>query len=84
MELKKATPRPLDDSPAPEAADPLSVFARLAATRGLIKPGDPLDQNLVDLCRDVVEACAKIGDGYGDPEAGGNAGEHIRAELGEM
>lgn len=80
----KATPTPLDDLAQPAAADPLVVFAQFAAARGLIKPGDPLDQNLVDLCRDVVEACAKIGDGYGDPEAGGNAGEHIRAELGEM
>lgn len=86
MELRKATsPRPLDDDvPAPAHADPLAVFARLAAERSLFKPGDRLDWNLVDLCFDVVEACAKVGDGYSDPEAGGNAGEHIRCELGDM
>lgn len=39
--------------------------------------GDKLDQNLFDF----AAACATIGDGYGDGEAGGNAGEHIRAEL---
>jgi len=74
----------LDDDQPPAPRDPRALFARLAAERGLIRPGDPLDQNLRELCFDVVEACAKIGDGYGDPEAGGNAGEHIRYELGEM
>ncbi len=29
----------------------------------------------------VVEHCASIADGYGDEEDGGNAGEHIRAEM---
>ncbi|WP_051953977.1 MULTISPECIES: hypothetical protein [Xenophilus] len=85
MDLTKATPRAaLDEAAAPAPRDPRGLFARLAAERGLIKPGDPLDQSVVDLCLDVVEACAKIGDGYGDPEAGGNAGEHIRFELGDL
>lgn len=62
-------------------ADPLGRFAQWAVDAGLIRPGDPLDQNLIDFAVKVVDACAAIGDGYGDGEAGGNAGEHIRAEL---
>lgn len=84
MDLKKVPYTPLDDVPPPAAADPLAVFAQLAAAHGLIKPGDPLDRNLIDLCFDVVEACARVGDRYGDPEAGGNAGEDIRAQLGDL
>ncbi len=48
---------------------------------GLVRPGDKLDQNLIHFASALVDRCASIGDGYGDGEAGGNAGEHIRAEL---
>lgn len=47
----------------------------------LITPGDKQAQNVFDLCTDVVDLCTTIGDAYGDGEAGGNAGEHIRAEY---
>ena len=60
--------------------DPRSRFAELAVAAGLIRPGDRLDQNVVDLCRAVAEDCARIADRYGDGEAG-NAGEHIRATF---
>lgn len=63
--------------------DPLKVFKGLAVKHGLMKEGDQLDQKLFDLCTDVVGLCAAIGDQYGDGEAGGNAGEHIRAEYWE-
>lgn len=73
-----------DDDPvgeAPPPRDPTAVFTRLAVKHGLIRNGDKLDQNMIDFATDIVGACADIGDGYGDGEAGGNAGEHIRAEL---
>ena len=51
---------------------------------GLIRPGDKLDRNVVELCLRVVEMAAAIGDGY--PAAGcpeDTVGTHIRAELGQ-
>jgi len=73
-----------DDDPvgeAPPPRDPVAVFTRLAVKHGLIRDGDKLDQNVVDFATSIVDVCASIGDAYGDSEAGGNAGEHIRAEL---
>ncbi len=63
------------------AADPLQTYTDLAAKHGLSRAGDRLDQNMVDFAAELVSLCARIGDGYGDCEAGGNAGEHIRAEY---
>jgi len=63
--------------------DPLGAFTTLAAENGLIKAGDKLDQNLVDFAYGVVALCARIGDGYGDPDFQ-NAGEHIRAVYGPV
>lgn len=62
-------------------ADPLQTYTDVAVKHGLIRDGDKLDQNMVDFAAELVNLCARIGDGYGDGEAGGNAGEHIRAEL---
>lgn len=60
-------------------ANPRAAYYAAAVKAGLIREGDPLDQNLVDYAHSIVELCASIGDAYtGD---GGNAGEHIRAEL---
>lgn len=70
-----------DDDPVGSARDPIQVFTQFAVKHGLIREGDKLDENMIDFARDVVDACAQIADGYGDGEAGGNAGEHIRAEL---
>lgn len=70
-----------DDPVGPAPADPIGVYTELAVQAGLVRPGDGLDQNLVDFAAAIVSRCAGIGDGYGDGEAGGNAGEHIRAEL---
>lgn len=67
----------------PVGQAPRKVFANLAARAGLIKPGDPLDENLAQFAFMLVARCAGIGDRYGDGECGGDAGEYIRAELGE-
>lgn len=64
---------------APETAEPIEVSTRLAAEHGLIRPGDKLDQIMVDMMAALVGLCANIGDAYGDADVGGNAGEHIRA-----
>ncbi|MDP9991948.1 hypothetical protein J2W28_000976 [Variovorax boronicumulans] len=63
--------------------DPLGAFTALAVENGIIKAGDKPDQNLVDYAYGVVALCAKIGDGYGDPDFR-NAGEHIRAVYGPI
>lgn len=63
--------------------DPVGAFTALAVENGLIKAGDKLDQNLVDYAYGVAALCAKIGDGYGDPDFA-NAGEHIRALYGPL
>ncbi|MDN4590255.1 hypothetical protein DBA29_17330 [Xenophilus aerolatus] len=67
--------------PAPAPADPIGVYTELAVQTGLVRPGDKLDQNLIDFAAALVDRCARVGDRYGDGEAGGNAGEHIRAEY---
>lgn len=71
-------------SPREELHEPIEVFKEIAIKHGLIRPGDPLDRMVIDAMFDVVERCAAIGDGYGDGEAGGNAGEHIRSVLGDL
>ena len=73
-----------DDDPVgepPPPRDPKAAFRALAERVGLIRPGDPIDQNLLDFANGVVDLCATIAEPYGDSEAGGNAAEHIRAEL---
>jgi hypothetical protein len=62
-----------------QTLDPHVVFSEAAMKAGLIRRGDLVNQNLIDFAHAVVEMCASIGDGYGDEEAGANAGEHIRA-----
>lgn len=62
-------------------ADARAAFTELAVEHGLIRPGDKLDQNVVDFAMSIVELCASIGDDYGDDSCGGNAGERIRAEF---
>lgn len=63
--------------------DALELFKEAAVETGLIRPGDPLDQNVVDFARLVVEMCASVGDNYVQPESteGVTVGERIRAEL---
>jgi hypothetical protein len=74
-----------DGKPSPaDAGDPLARFSAAAAEVGLIRPGDKLDRNVVELCLRVVEMAAAIGDRF--PVPGffeENVGDHIRSELGE-
>jgi hypothetical protein len=71
-----------DADPVGGAQDPVARFTEAAVDVGLIRPGDKLDRNVVELCLRVVEMAAIIGDGY--PAAGcpeDTVGTHIRAEL---
>ena len=64
------------------ARDPVARFTDAAVDLGLIRAGDKLDRNVVELCLRVVEMAAIIGDGH--PAAGcpeDTVGTHIRAEL---
>lgn len=71
-----------DAEPVGVPRDPVARFTAAAVDVGLIRPGDKLDRNMVELCLQVVEMAAAIGDGYratGGPQD--TAGAHIRAEL---
>ena len=63
--------------------DALELFKEAAVAAGLIRSGDPLDQNVVDFAKLVVEMCASIGDNYVQPESadGGTVGDRMRGEL---
>ncbi len=63
-------------------SNPLELFSRAAAEVGLIRAGDPLDQNLVEYAKLVVQMCAAIGDNYLQPESPEETvGDRIRADL---
>ncbi|MDB5829948.1 MAG: hypothetical protein JWQ73_4168 [Variovorax sp.] len=64
----------------PDTAEPIEVYTALAVRHGLIRLGDKLDDDMIELMADLVGLCANVGDGYGDP-SGANAGDHIRAVL---
>ncbi|VTU36197.1 hypothetical protein [Variovorax sp. PBL-E5] len=53
-----------DADPVGAPRDPRAAFYAVAVRVGLIREGDPLDQNLVDFASGIVELCASIGDGY--------------------
>ena len=61
--------------------DPLLVFEDLALRAGLLKPGEAFSTEMLAFATLIVDKCASIADAYGDPDCGGNGGEHIRAEL---
>lgn len=71
--------------PEPEdrVRDPAGEYAALAAELGIIRPGDKLDEMLMEFAYAVAAKCAAIGDHYGDP-SDGNAGDHIRALYGPV
>jgi hypothetical protein len=70
-----------------EDADPVGAmgprrrYTELAAKVGLIRPGDPIDQKLVDFASHIVGLCANVADACGSDRCGGSPGTHIRAEL---
>ncbi|MBF9265400.1 hypothetical protein [Paracidovorax cattleyae] len=49
----------------------------MAAAAGLLKPGEPIPEELLAFAFLLVHACAQIGDGYWQDDA--SAGQHIRA-----
>jgi len=71
---------PVGEQHAP-ARDPHDAFRAIAERVGLVEAGEQLDPRLLAFATGVVDLCATIGDAYGDEDAGGNAGEHIRAVL---
>lgn len=75
-----------DDDPVGQAQDglhdPVAKFAALAVQFGVIRPGDKLDQNVIDLCAGVVSLCAGVADDYMNPSCPAETvGDHIRALL---
>ncbi len=66
-----------------QPGDPVVFFKSAAEAVGVIRKGDPLDQMLIDFAYAIVERCAVIGFSYADDDFG-NAGDHIRAELGKL
>jgi hypothetical protein len=73
-----------DPLPAAEAGDAIARFTAAAAEVGLIRPGDKLDRNMVELCLRVVEMAALIGDRYPIPGfIEDSVGSQIRDQLQE-
>ncbi|WP_213956327.1 hypothetical protein [Variovorax sp. dw_954] len=69
-----------EDSDAVGIRDPAKFFTALAIKLELLPPGETdLSDALWTYTMSVVDACATIGDAYGN--AGGNAGAHIRAQF---
>lgn len=63
------------------AKDPRGVFTDLAIRSGAMTDAGELSEEMFHFATLIAEHCASIADGYGDGEDGGNAGEHIRAEM---
>lgn len=62
--------------------EPIARFTQGAFDVGLIRLGDKLDQNVIDLCMRVVDMAAAIGDRYPNPEVSEDSvGEDIRGQL---
>lgn len=76
-----------DDDPvgAPPVHDPVAQFTALAVAHGLIRPGDKLDQNMIDYAAGAVALAAAIADQYVNPDCPEDTvGDHIRAVLFEV
>lgn len=65
--------------PPMDTAEAMDVYREIATKAGLIRSGDPMDQNLIDAFGMLVEKAAMVADEYETDH--GNAGEHIRAVL---
>lgn len=58
------------------------LFAAAAERAGLIRPGDPLDQNMVDYALEIVTLAARIADRYPNTSCTDDTvGDAIRAHL---
>ena len=71
----------LDEDAAP-THEPRALFAAAATRAGLIRPGDPLDQNMVDYALEIVTLAARIADRYASTACDDDTvGDAIRAHL---
>ena len=71
-----------EDADPVGARNPMQFFTQLAIKVGLLAPDQTeLSDSLWTYTMAVVDLCARIGDAYGDGDAGGNAGAHIRAQF---
>ncbi|MGJ7582651.1 hypothetical protein ACSFA3_20960 [Variovorax sp. RHLX14] len=65
--------------------EPRVLFAAAAERAGLIRPGDPLDQNLVDYALEIVTLAARIADRYASSACHEDTvGDAIRGHLYEV
>lgn len=61
---------------------PSQVFLSVACEEGLLPNGSTaMTKELWSYTMAVVDLCALVGDAYGDPQTGVDAGEHIRAKY---
>lgn len=68
--------------PQDDMHDPVAKFTALAVQFGVIRTGDKLDQNIIDLCAGIVSLCAGVADEYVNPSCPEDTvGDHIRAVL---
>jgi hypothetical protein len=82
--LKDTTSHPLDGDAAP-THEPRVLFAAAAERVGLIRRGDPLDQNLIDYALEIVTLAARIADRYGCTACEEDTvGDAIRGHLYEV
>lgn len=82
MSIADTHPLAGDGAPTDE---PRVLFAAAAERAGLIRSGEPLDQNLVNYALEVVTHAARIADRYPNPACEEDTvGDEIRAQLLEM
>lgn len=62
-----------------DTAEAMDVYREIAVKAGLVRPGDPLDQNVIDAFGMLIEKAALVADEYETDH--GHAGDHIRAVL---
>lgn len=59
--LSKPKPHPLEDDGSP-VGEPRSLFTAAAVRVGLLRPGEPINQNMVDYALEMVTLAARIAD----------------------
>lgn len=67
----------------PPARDPMAECRKIAETHNLIRPGDPLDDNLAQAFYALVERCACVAEPFDMGDDTGSAADAIRAQLGQ-
>ena len=81
MEMSTTRTEVLDGDGAP-TAEAHALYAAAAERAGLIRKGDPLDQNMVDYALEIVAIAARIADRYSNSACSDDTvGDAIRAHL---